>query len=94
MQRVERVEELFLEPFLAFDELDVVDEQNVDFAVPPLELNRRVLTDRVDELVEERLGRDVPHGEVWIVRVDIVGDGSQQVRLAEAGVAVDEEWVV
>jgi hypothetical protein len=37
VERVERVEELLLEPFLALHELDVVDEQHVDVAVAALE---------------------------------------------------------
>ena len=94
MQRVERVEELLLEAFLALDELDVVDEQHVDLAVAPFEVNRRVLPDGVDELVEERLGGDVTNGEVWVVRVDVAGDRPKQVRLAQPCVPVDEQRVV
>ena len=37
VQRVERVEELFLGLLLVFQELDVVDEQDVDVAVAPAE---------------------------------------------------------
>ena len=37
VEGVERVEELLLDPFLALDELDVVDEQHVVVAVAPLE---------------------------------------------------------
>lgn len=37
MQRVEGVEELFLDTFLALDELNVVDEQHVDVAIAALE---------------------------------------------------------
>ena len=61
VQVVEGVEELLLEPLLALHELDVVDEQDVDLAVAPLERRRRVGADGVDELVEEALGRDVAH---------------------------------
>ncbi len=43
VQGVERVEELLLQTFLAFHELDVVDEEHVDVAIAPLEHGRRML---------------------------------------------------
>ena len=59
VQRVERVEELGLGAFLAGEELDVVDEQNVDAAVALTEVEHAVVANRVDHLVHEPLGRDV-----------------------------------
>ena len=94
VQRVERVEELLLEALAVLQELDVVDQQDVDVAVAALEGVAGVGPDGVDELVEERLGRDVAHLVVLVVVVDVVPDGVQQVGLAEAGVAVDEQRVV
>ncbi len=94
VQRVEGVEELFLEPLLAFHELDVVDEQDIHIAIAALEETRGVLADGVDVLVEEVLGGHVPNGVVGVVLVDVVPDGVEQVGLAEAGGAVDEQRVV
>ena len=94
VQGVERVEELLLEPLAVLQELDVVDQQDVDVAVAPLEGVAGVGADGVDELVEERLGGDVAHLVVLVVVVDVVADGVQQVGLAEAGRAVDEQRVV
>ena len=88
------MEELLLETFLALDELDVVDEQHVALAVAPLERDRGVGADGVDELVHERLGRDVAHVAVREVLPHVVPDGVQQVGLAEARLAVDEQRVV
>ena len=65
VQRVERVEELRLRPLLADDELDVVDEQDIDAAVPFAELEDAVVPDGVDDLVHEPLGRDVGELECW-----------------------------
>ena len=48
----------------------------------------------VDELVEERLARHVAHPVVGVVLPDVVADGLQEVGLAQAGVAVDEQGVV
>jgi hypothetical protein len=94
VQLVEVVEELLLEPLLALHELDVVDEQHVDLAVLALELTRGVRADGVDEVVEVRLGRDVADGVGRVVLPDVVGDGVEQVRLAQARHAVDEQRVV
>ena len=45
VQRVESVEELGLRSFLADDELDVVDEEDVDAPVPFAELHDAVVDD-------------------------------------------------
>ena len=59
MERVERVEELLLRALLAREELDVVDEEDVDVAVPVLELVRDPGADRLDEIVHEAFRGDV-----------------------------------
>ena len=94
VDRVERVEELFLEALLAGEELDVVDQEDVDFPVALLELGQRPVSDRFDEAVHELLARDVPHSKTRVLVGHIGGDGAQEVRLAEAGGAVDEQGVV
>lgn len=71
MQGVEGVEELFLDTFLAFDELDVVDEENVDVAVAAFERDPAVIAQRVDEVVGEFFGGDVldPHAREETLRI-------------------------
>ena len=64
---VERVEELLEGFLLALEELDVVDQQHVDAAVTALERVPAVRMHRVDELVEERLRRDVANPVRWVV---------------------------
>src|SRR5262249_42042034 len=60
MKRVERVEELFLRLRLRGEKLNVVDEEQVDpLAVPGAELAHPVFLERLDELVDELLGRDI-----------------------------------
>ena len=59
VDRVERMEELFLGAFLVGDELDVVDEEQVDPAVARPELVDLALLDAGDELVGELLARGV-----------------------------------
>ena len=94
VDRVERVEELFLRPLLVGDELDVVDEEQVDPAVAGPELVDLALLDRGDELVGELLARRVDDALARELGDDLVADGVHQVGLAEADAAVQEERVV
>ena len=91
---VEGVEELLLETVLALHELDVVDQENIDVAVAALELREGVRTDRLNELVQEGLGRDVSDAVRRIMACHIVGDTAEKVGFPEAGVTVDEQGVV
>ena len=94
VERVEGVEELLLEALLALEELDVVDEQEVVVAVALLEALDALVAERVDEVVDERLARHVAHRHVPGVLHHVLRDRLEQVRLPEAGAAVDEERVV
>ena len=88
------MKELVLQAFSLLEELNVVDQQGVDLAVSALKRGVRLVADGIDELVEERLAGDVADVVVLIVVVDVVPDGVQQVGLAEADRAVDEQRVV
>src|SRR3954447_1018336 len=88
------MEELLLGLDLRREELDVVDEQDVVPAEAPLEAVDRVAAERGDELVREGLDRRVADVQPGAARPDVVADRVQKVRLADAGRAVDEEWVV
>ena len=94
VQGVEGVEELLLGPFLALQELDVVDQEDVVVAVAPLEGGLLVVAQRVDEVVGELLGAHVAHPRVLEQPLRVVADRVQQVRLAQPGVPVDEQRVV
>ena len=52
---IESVKELFLRSFLAGDELDIVDEQNIVIAVTLSETEQLVVTDGADQVVGELL---------------------------------------
>src|SRR5699024_12321145 len=75
-------------------DLDVVYQQYVNFAVPALEGLGLVGPDGVDEIVGELLGVDVPHADARIQALGVVPDGMQQMRLAQTGLPVDEQRVV
>ena len=87
------MEELLEGLLLALEELHVVDQQHVDVPVAALEGVAGVGVHGVDELVEEGLGGDVTHPVGRVVVVHVAGDGLEQVGLAQAGVAVDEQGV-
>ena len=94
VERVEGVEELLLDPLLALEELDVVDQQHVVVAVALLEALDALVAERVDEVVHERLARHVAHRHVARVLHHVLRDRLEQVGLPEPGAAVDEERVV
>jgi hypothetical protein len=87
------VEELFLRALLAGDELDVVEEQRIHGAVPVAERLHLVVADRGNELGHEGLGRHVDDFQIGPRLAELVADGLDQMGLAEAGAAVDEERV-
>src|SRR4030095_1836995 len=81
-------------PFLAGHELNIVHEQNVNRSVSLTKIENAVITNGVDHLVHEPLGRDVSQFERAIVLEHELSDGMHQMRLAKTDTAVDEERVV
>src|SRR5690242_3856071 len=94
VERVERVEELFLRAFLAGHELDVVNQQHVDRAILLAKALRLVVTNRIDQIVHETFRRDVTKLEMLIAGFDSVTTRVHQVRFAEPHAAVEIKWVV
>ena len=94
VERVEGVEELRLRAFLAGQELDVVDEQDVDAAIALAEVEDPIVADGIDHLVHEPLGRDVGELQRLEVIEHVMPDRVHQVRLPESHAAVDEQRVV
>ena len=85
------MEKFLLRGVLARDELDIVHEKEVGVAVFVTELEVLAAADGVDQLVCELVALDVDDVIVRVLALDLVGDGIEQVRLAEAGLAVDEQ---
>ena len=88
------MEELLLGLYLAGDELDIVHQQNIRLAVFLPELRVAVFPDGGDQLVGEVVALDVHDAGVRPLLAQGVGDGVQQVGLAQSAVAVDEQGVV
>ena len=88
------MEELLLNTFLAFDELDVVDQQDIRFPVATLERDLAVVTKTVDEVVGEFFGRDVLDPHAGEQSLCVVAGRMKKVRLAQARSSPDEQGVV
>src|SRR6202035_3192410 len=89
VERVERVEELFLRSLFAGEKLDVVEQKRVDGAITIPELLHLVVTDRGDQLRDERVGRHVHDFQARTRVAHLLTDRLNQMGLAEAGAAVD-----
>ena len=88
------MEELLLRALLSGDELNIVHQKQIHVAVAGPEILRRALLDGLDHLIRELIALDIGDPSCGILLEDGLTDRAQQVRLAEAGVAVDEEWIV
>ena len=58
------MEKLFNRAFFALNELNIVDQKHIDFAVSPLELFDALLTNGVDEVIRKFLGIHVAHAHL------------------------------
>src|SRR5215472_8996210 len=91
---VERMEKFLLRTLLTTKKLNVVDQKHVRLAITLPEFHKVTVLDRVDELVDEQLTRDVDHLHVFPFRPDELADGLHQMGLAQADPAVNEERIV
>ncbi len=94
VQRVERMEELFLRRLFAGEKLNVVDQQHVDLAIAIAKLRRAIVLQRDDELVGELLARDVDDVGSEVVLNDAMADRVHEVGLSQADAAVEKERIV
>jgi hypothetical protein len=81
VERVERMEELLLRPLAAGEELDVVEDEHVDLAEAVLEGLHPVAAQGRDELVHERVGREVRDAPCGILVEERMRDGADEVGL-------------
>ena len=94
VERVEGMEEFLLRTFLAADELDIVDEQNVRIAVLAAEFRHLGKAERLDQLVGEVVAFDIANHHVGIVLLDFVADRVEKMGFSESRVAVEEQGIV
>ena len=87
------MEELLLSLLLAGDELDIVHQKDARLPVLFPELGVAALPDGGDQLVGEVVALNVHDPQVLPLALDLMGDGVEQMGLAQSGVAVDEQRV-
>ena len=88
------MEEFLLGLGLAGDELHVVHQQDVRVPVFVVEFQLFALADGLDQGVGKIVALDVDDLGAAVVLADAVGDGVDQVGLAQARVAVDQKGIV
>jgi hypothetical protein len=88
------VEELLQRPVLTFQELDIVEQEQVDAAIARLELVHALLADPLDEVVEEGLGAQVDDLEAGMEVMGMLGDCLEQMGLAQTRSPEHEQRVV
>src|SRR5687767_8254622 len=93
VQRIEGVKELLLCCFFALEEMNVVDEQQVELAEPATEVVSRSSLDRHHVFIRELLGTKIRGSECRSSRQDGMRNRLHQVRLPDAGSAVDKQRV-
>src|SRR5262245_6340811 len=93
-ERVERMKEFLLRPLLASEKLNVVDQKKVGLAITLSEFDQIAVLDRIDELVDEQLTRDVDNLHVLLFCPDELSDCLHQMGLSEADAAVNEQRIV
>ena len=91
---VENIEEFLLGFFLTDDELEIVDDEDVEFAEFKVEFFAFAEFNGVDEIGIEVGDGSVEDFEGRVAREEGVADGLDEVGFAEAGAAVEEEGVV
>jgi len=92
VQLIENMEKRLLRAPLVGYELDIVEQEDMDRLEPVAELLNLSLLDGQDEFIGELFRAYV--GCLQPVVCCPAGDGVQQMGLAEAGVAIDEEGIV
>src|SRR5207237_4691740 len=91
VQCVEGVKKLFLGClFSAFQKMNVVDEQQIGFAIPPAKLCTASIENRADQLIHELHCSDVGNACRWATLHSLVCESLHQMRLAQPRINVDD----
>src|ERR1043166_862263 len=93
-ERVERMEKFLLRPLLTTEKLNVVNQKKVGLAITLPKFDQITVLDRVDELVDEQLTRNVDHLHVFPFRPDELADCLHQMGLAQPDAAINKQRIV
>src|SRR3989338_7477834 len=91
---VECVEEFFLNLFHLADKLDVINNEQIIFAVFFFEGVCFVALQRIYKISGKFFQGHIMHLFVWIFFLDRVSDSLDQVSFPESCAPIDKEWVV
>ena len=91
---VKDVEEFFLGLFLADDELEIVDDEDVEFAEFKIEFFTFTEFYGVDKIGVEMRNRGVEDFQRGVFSQKFIADGLDEVGFAEARAAIEEERVI
>ena len=94
MQRIEGMEELFLSSFAAGQELRIVQNEQVHLAEAVLEIRHLVLSQRGDQIVDERFAGEISDLGSRIFLENPMPDGIDQMGFADPDGSIDEKRVV
>ena len=82
VEGVEGMEKLFLDTLLALEELDIVNQENIQFPVLLAKLGQLVVLQGLNELIGEALARQVSDPGILLIGQDVMTNSLKQVSLA------------
>ncbi len=94
IEGIEGMEEDFLESFLAGEEVDVINQQDIDVSEVLPEFRKGFTVQGVDIEVAEFFAEEIFDFGAFVILADSLSDGLQQVCFSQAGGAVNEEGIV
>ena len=94
VKRIEGMEKFSLGALFPSEKLNIVDQQDVNRAIPFAEIQHAIVANRVDHFVHESFGRDVGESQASIVLHHVLPHRVHQMRLAQTDTAIDKERVV
>src|SRR5258706_11981573 len=94
MQGIEGMKELFLDTFLAGQELDIVDQEHVGLAVFFAKTDQLVVLNAVDIFVSEFLRREIGDAGAFSIATHVLANGMQQMGLTETDATVKKQRIV
>src|SRR6476620_3789800 len=93
-ERVKRMEKFFLRALFSTEKLNVINQEKIGLAITLPEFHQITVLDRVDELIDEQLTRDIEHLHVFSFRPDELADGLHEMGLAQTDAAVNKEGII
>ena len=91
------MEEFFLCTFLADNELNIIDQQDIIGPVFIAEFSRRevvLITDGIDQLISKFLTRYIKNLCIRVIFQNKMTDGMHQMRFSESHASIDKKRVV